>query len=329
MIKQPEECTVILFGCSALEYWRLKAGALPAPVDILEEGHHGGRDHRNGPYSQRAVSFALENGLSLPIHTYVYEREQKRPSKQVACHVWPAMPRLPQCHEVASGVLVPPPAVALAQASTSMDFVDVLLLALELAGNYVLSEDHKLGMVETKRPLMRPDELEEVAHVLAGTGIHGSKLLSDVLRYVTSGSKSPTESKLYVLFSLDRRRGGFGIPGIQLNPRIGLGSISRMSLDLEGIRPDLLEPKGRTALEYQSDLHLLEGRENDDRRADALAAVGIRAFQVNKIRARSLRDLSGIAYVMAKRCGLRRPKPSERALAKREKLHARLFLSGS
>lgn len=316
--------SVILFGPSALEYWRGTKGAAagcetPPAIQkaILRPSYNDS--------SRRLAEAAKELQLASPLHISVPEPKQRRGGVIVNCHIWREIPGLPPCKEIAPGVLAPTPAVALAQMAATLDYIDLLLLTLELLGCYALSPSSDEGFVATSSPLTTIDELNNVAAALSGTGIAGSALLGDALKLAAEGSKSPMESKLYTFLSTPRRRGGFGIEGILLNLKVSLDRIARMHLDLGGIRPDLYLPRGQSAIEYQSRLHPDDARENDERRSDALTDVGIRVFQLNRVRVRDLRDLSGVAYVMAKRAGIRRPKPSLDVLQKRKELHSRLF----
>lgn len=319
-----------LYGRTALEYWRVEAGAhydsgeLPAFV----EGLLAGRGTRSS-LASRLAKVGYDLGLSFPLDIAVSESKARRNSLVARCHVWDEPQGLPPAVLTSSGIYVCTPEVALLQAATCCDYVDLLQLVLEFAGCYLLSPMDEHGIVSVERPLVDLGDLRNVAELAKAEHASGSVLLSNVLRVAADGSKSPAESKLFTLFSLDRRRGGFGIPGIQLNLRVTLNALGRMSLNLHGIRPDLYEPRGRTAMEYQSDLHELNARSNDDRRSDALEAVGVRTFQVDKVRVRDLVDLSGIASVFASRAGLGRRPPSKNALLQRSKLHGRLFLQGS
>lgn len=312
--------TVTLFGRSALEAYRLLDGAEPinpdAPAPVIACCQ----------LSKLARESCKKLGLSFPLELSVPDARLRKTSKHLHAHVWKHTGLFSEPREIAPGIALPPPEVAVLQAASQLDYVDLLLLLLELMGFYRLSEKTPGGFVETTAPLLTKVCLASASRVASAACVYGSKQLGKVVRVAAEGSKSPAESKLYTLFSIDRRRGGFGISGIVLNQRMDLDKIARMHLDLGGIRPDLYEPRGRSAIEYQSRLHPVDARALDDKRADALEAQGVRVFQVDRKRARDLRDLTAIAYAMARRAGIKRRTPSEKALQARAVLHARLSL---
>ena len=135
------------------------------------------------------------------------------------------------------------------------------------------------------------------------------------------------ESKIAAFFSLPREVGGLAVPGIQLNKRIELKGPSRQILNHDEIRPDFYFPGAVTVGEYKSRQFHPEGSwTTDDRRIDALEAVGFHSFSLNNERVKRLAEFVGIGQVLMERMGSAFLRPTKHELEMRSVLHAELFL---
>lgn len=93
----------------------------------------------------------------------------------------------------------------------------------------------------------------------------------------------------------------------------------------ECARTSTFPPQG-VAGEYKSRrFHPEDTWTNDDRRMDALAAEGLTTFSLNNERTRSLKELSAVGLMVAKRLNLRRHAPTPEQLKARRALHTMLF----
>ncbi len=315
---------IILCAESAIDYWRTTAGASIVVPDaiVADDLPHVRPSSRNA----RALEVAANLGLNLPLHVAVSTQNAKQNSTALVCHIWKESleGRLTQ---LGNNVWVVDAATALVQVAPKLGFVQLLLLVLELVGNYALAPGTKDGFVFRKTPLCTVKEITKAVSDFKGKCVPGCKKVLDVLKYAVEESRSPAESRVFVFYSLARRRGGLGLPGILLNHKIRLSAKARLILDLKEIKPDLYHPASRSALEYNSKMwHPEETRTRDEKRADALRAMGLYVVNLDDKRVKDFKDLCGVGYIISQRAGIRRTKPTAEMLSRRRKLHRELFL---
>ena len=216
--------------------------------------------------------------------------------------------------------------LALAQVCAREPLVDALLATLEFCGTYLMAPATEAGFVNAKQPKTTVGDLGAWLEARRAQLPSSARRMESVLRFAQDGSNSPAESKVYSFLALDRARGGLGISGIRLNRTLELGPVARSILGYGQMRPDFYLPEAGVAGEYKSKrFHPEEAWTNDDRRMDALAAEGLATFSLNNERARSLKELSAVGAMIARRQGLRRNAPTPEQLKARRALHARLF----
>lgn len=316
---------LIICGKSAIEYWRTTAGA-----NVADAASAPRRPPRSCDAAYAAALRAMEDlGLPAPLHLLSEGPRQRKNSSGARYHYHRHDPRPEDLICLSDQLLVCSPALAYCQLATETDAIGLALVALELCGTYVLSPADERGFVSTSRPLVAYEEL--LGRVASGEGLpkYARAKASAALDLVQPGSNSPAESKVFAFFSLGRSYGGLSLPGMALNQRLALNNEGRAILGADRIRPDFYFPQANTAGEYKSKQYHPEGTwTNDDRRIDAMEAIGLHTFTLNNERVRSLRELSGIGSVIAKRLGIRREPPSQEELELRASLHSRLFLDG-
>lgn len=97
-----------------------------------------------------------------------------------------------------------------------------------------------------------------------------------VANLLSDFSASPQESRLYIILTLPRSYGGFGVKNLKFNCRIGLSKEAQTICGKKHIKPDLCNPKTKIAIEYDSDAYHSEISQNrtDKKRLDALMYDG-------------------------------------------------------
>ena len=299
---------LVICGASALEYWRCTRGAMGP----REDGELPSRaSRRAGDVAYLGALDVMEGlGLSAPLDVLVTEKGMRRTSSAAHYHVCKALPGEEDLEQLDSDVYVCKPGPALSQVSLTNGLVELDLLVLEFMGTYVLSLGDERGFVSTKEPLLEKDELLEC-----------------LLRRKAQGSYGVGKT-IQALFSLPRRAGGLDLRGIELNSTVQLSGEARAIVGRSSIRPDFLIPEANMAGEYKSKQFHPEGTwTGDDRRIDALEAMGLHTFTLNNERVRSLKEMTAIGSTIARRLRMRKQPPSEAELAERRKLHAQLFLA--
>ena len=317
---------LVICGASALEYWRCTRGAMGP----REDGELPSRaSRRAGDVAYLGALDVMEGlGLSAPLDVLVTEKGMRRTSSAAHYHVCKALPGEEDLEQLDSDVYVCKPGPALSQVSLTTGLVELDLLVLEFMGTYVLSLGDERGFVSTKEPLLEKDELLECLLRRKAQGSYGVGKTIQALEHAAPLSNSPMESKLHAFFSLPRRAGGLNLRGIELNSTVQLSGEARAIVGRSSIRPDFLIPEANMAGEYKSKQFHPEGTwTGDDRRIDALEAMGLHTFTLNNERVRSLKEMTAIGSTIARRLRMRKQPPSEAELAERRKLHAQLFLA--
>ena len=179
-------------------------------------------------------------------------------------------------------------------------------LGLNLCGGYYV--DTKAGKLPEREPLTTPRKL--ASYVERASGMKGVKKARDALRWVVPGSRSPMESKSFVLLCYPRNRGGYGFELAELNHRVNPGRAVRLS-EQDYYRIDISWPDDSVGFEYYGEGEH-EGRVvQDRRRLDALEALGWHMVVVDKQRLYSASAFDVAADQLASHLGFRIRRGSE------------------
>lgn len=316
---------IILAGCSALDYWRAASGAPQVGEAHLASAHLRPPRANDTTYAC-LCELAAELRIPVPLCLAAQEALQRRNSRLASYVVWRDRGMEGDVEWVAPDFGVCRVPLALAQVCAKEPLVDALLATLEFCGTYLMAPAAEAGFVNTKRAKATVGDLAAWLEARWAQLPPSARRMESVLRFAQDGSNSPAESKVYSFLTLDRSCGGLGISGIRLNQTLELGPVARSILGYERMRPDFYLPGAGIAGEYKSKrFHPEETWTNDDRRMDALAAEGLATFSLNNERVRSLKELSAVGAMIARRQNLRRNAPSPEQLKARRALHARLF----
>ena len=146
----------------------------------------------------------------------------------------------------------------------SLTFVEALELGMELCGTYALRPEGLEGMAQRNNQLMDAEALRR--HLRSWQGLNGLTLARKVAKYLSSGSASPMETKLYLLLCLPLQYGGYNLGHPELNPEIGLDPEEMEILRNTKVKPDMLWRKQGLIIEYDGSQH----EEEQQARYDAL-----------------------------------------------------------
>ena len=143
--------------------------------------------------------------------------------------------------------------------AASLGVAGAVKLGCELCSGYVMSE--LLNQPEERDPVTSPGELR--AYLARSGSRAGIKTARQALRYVRAGAESPMEVAVFMLLTLPRMYGGYGLPGAVMNPEIpvksrvggGIAKAAKPGATAKTIRCDLVWPRQRIIVEYDSDLH--------------------------------------------------------------------------
>lgn len=318
--------TMVICGLSALDYWRKLQGAeFDASYEDLWEGKRVARPG-DTVYS-RSADLLVALGLPAPLHLLADSPGNRRTSLFAVFHTYREPPLEKDLIEIGPNVFVCSPVLAIAQAASTISPAELDLLYLEFCGTYLLSPASPTGFVGAK-PYLTKESLFEAFQGESGYPACKKNKRLSVLESSSPNSNSPAESACHAMLSLPRAYGGLGVPGIELNKTLLLDSESAAILGTDRIRPDFYIEDAATAGEYKSKaFHSSDNWANDSRRLDALESMGLHTFTLDAVRAKNLRDLTGLARTLCDRMGLRYTKPRKSEIEKRVSLHKSLFYS--
>lgn len=144
------------------------------------------------------------------------------------------------------------------------------------------------------------------------------------------GSASPMETTLALMLTMPLEYGGFGLPKPRLNSPVDVsGAPSGLSSGRGAVRPDMLWPEAKIALEYDSTaFHGRPGLSRlaaDASRSNVLASMGYTVFRVTPGMLRTLSDMGRLARQVADRLGTALEQPTDLEELRRERIFVDLM----
>ena len=268
--------------CSALAYWRTN------PSWYILEG--GDRDIRSLRSCARTVeefqSFNVPESefgpspvdILVPASSPPRCPDRFKPHKQR--HQLPHHALYP----LWDGVYVVSPELCFVQMCGSLSFFEALELGMEFCGTYALRPNSLEGMAQRDYALV--DDALLKRRVGSWRGLRGIETAQKAVKYLTGGSASPMETKLYLLLCLPLQYGGYNLGLPELNPKFDLSPEEMAILRGSTVKPDMLWRKERLVIEY-------DGRQHEDEqqaRHDALRKTILegRGYTVRQVKRHQL-----------------------------------------
>jgi hypothetical protein len=130
-----------------------------------------------------------------------------------------------------------------------MDIISCALIGIELCGTYGMSCDigadpfYERGSRTTR---------ENLRARIGEPGISKTGVYAKAMQYVGNGSNSPIESKLFLIFTLPRKRGGLGLPAPVMNQPITLTQEAADACGSPALSPDFRWENHKQIIEYDS-----------------------------------------------------------------------------
>ena len=232
------------------------------------------------------------------------------PSRRRACEnqQWHLCENVPRDAFVAAGdgSFVSSPELCFLQMATRLDFVELVVLGMELCGFYCIDPYSEEGTGQRVEPLTTHARLE--AFLNEAENINGIKKARVALRYIMDGAASPMETAVVLVLTLPYKRGGYGLPRPELNCRIDLDEDAAKLCDNNYCIADLRWPgEHHLVLEYLGVLSH-EGAPKmlaDRGRTLALEQMGWDVIEITKDQAMDLAAFDVIARRIAKKLGRR------------------------
>lgn len=213
------------------------------------------------------------------IHLFVADRASAHATSRIVPHVWTH----PLCRgmfiNLGNDIFLSTPGFLFLQLAATLDTIELAIVGMELCGFYshwkmqdfrvpnTMEEEHRNCTFELK-PTTSTTRLTQFLERMKGE--RGIKRARQALKLVLDCAASPMEIATYLLLSLPRSQGGWGLPKPKLNTKVTVSTGTHAGARF----PDLYWPESNLDVEYQSDFaHSgMYSRYRDSRRLVELAA---------------------------------------------------------
>ena len=179
-----------------------------------------------------------------------------------------------------ANVCIASPELCLFESRNAYSRFRLIELAMELCGKYALVPEEPRGFLSRNHQLATVDSIRTFAKSVSH--INGSKQLLDICRFIKDGSRSPMETREYLLSCLPKRFGGYGLPSPVLNARIGLNADEQRIVRRKYLECDNYWEEQRVVIEYDGhdDHESRESRARDALKRNLLTSRGYRVFTI-------------------------------------------------
>ena len=282
---------------TSLEYW-LKDKGLPyrSPLYYMDPDDFTGK---------KGLSNITEYlSFSRPIHLAVSQDICRDSTKEIRYHLLPSnLPHdsfVPLCNLLN----ISSPEYSFLQAALELPIHMLVRLANDLCAIYMIDSDEDTFQ-RNREPIT---SVESIKYYLnKATGLKGVSAARQAITYALNNSNSPMESKLATLARLRGVHGGFGTSGQILNYNITLSKKGAEYYGRPTICGDMVWPKEKIVLEYDSNLtHLTrEQHATDKGRATALTMSGYQVISVTADKIRTFRGIEDLFWGLRRMLGLK------------------------
>lgn len=215
----------------------------------------------------------------LPLDLLVPDRRNVRMSKGINAHS--CQVKLPEGSfwKLNDTLYITSPELCFVQMAQMMSIPQIVEVGLNLCAIYYA--DIKSSKLPERKPLTTPTKLARYAE--RANGMKGVKKAKQALRWVIACSRSPMETKMFILLSYPPSRGGYGLNLPVLNYRADPGRYAYLT-EQGFFRIDICNPDLFVGVEYYGDDDHQDNVVKDRRRLDALEALGWKMVVIDKQR---------------------------------------------
>lgn len=198
---------------------------------------------------------------------------------------------------------------------------------MEICGRYALVKDHSRGFSSRDYQLASLDAIRSFMQLMQGEP--NVPAFEKLIGHIDEGSRSPMETRAFLLMCLPKRYGGYGLPKPSLNMRVPLTQHEQTLARRRYFECDLCWPEERLIIEYDGHADHAErsDRDRDSVKRNVLISKGYTVLTITGGQIRDKRMFDKITRETAKllRYRLRAfPKDWEE---KRAELRRELFAS--
>lgn len=266
-----------VIGSSALHFWRHDSQAIhtlrPPITGLLTDCPTRREDIED--LQLEALGFG-----STPIRLMVPSPELRLSRSMYKYTVQPQP--LPACafRQFSENICIASPELCLLQSRAAYPRFRLMELAMELCGKYALAPDSPRGYISRNHQLTSIESVR--AFLTQLPRMHGRRRLLEICEFISDGSRSPMETREYLLACLPKRHGGYGLPSPVLNAQIELSPEEQRAAKRGHLECDMYWKDQGVIVEYDGhdDHESREDRARDALKRNVLIARGYRVFTI-------------------------------------------------
>ena len=293
---------VYVVGSSSLHLWRRD---MRGQSILKKEAFDALTDCPTSPKELASLKFSDFEFGNAPIRLMVPSKELRISrhlySYSVQLHALPEN----AFHQLTDHICIASPELCLLESANSLSLFRLIELCMELCGKYALVPEAQRGYISRNYQLASTESIDRFLRGISH--IHGVKKLRRAVQFVGDGSRSPMETREYLLTCLPKRLGGYGLPPAALNARIDLSPAERRMAKRQYLECDECWPEQRVIVEYDGhDDH--ESRENRARDAAKRNILISRGYDVFTVTGKQICDVHAFDKVIrdiSRRIGFR------------------------
>ncbi len=323
----------VLFGISALEYWRSSLSD-PTPGDMGNvENPVVGKVFGSGKSpSKRRRKFddiaeiddaiSRTEGAKGKLHLLMDPSFRKRRFSNIECHSWNkgALLTSDSVINAGTGFDVVSPELCLMQVAPQLTRFQLMRAITDLCARYSLSALDRSGII-SRAPVTTLESIR--AYVEKTPGLNGYRKVDAALCWCLEGSRSPRETTMSLFFRLPTRLGGKQLPVFVPNMKFSLGQEARLLTKKTYLEGDAVWPDAKLVIEYNSDAYhdTEEAKEFDFEKITALESMGYTVVPISTRQFNSYDSLEVIVMDLRQRLGsgTKKRAEDEKVVKSREK----------
>lgn len=260
--------------------------------------HYGSLDPQGRPHKPEIESYPK------PLHAFVSNAALRKHTSDVVSHVIPKGLSQNAFRHISQGYSVIEPELCFLLAAKTLSIPELVLLANNLCGIFCLDEKTNSGF--GKREAIT--SVQSIKQYLENVkNVDGIKKARTAIQYACDGSGSPMESRIAAIGRLPFHLGGYGLSGFSLNCNVSLSSDGQRILHREFCCCDMVWPKEKVIVEYDSDQFHMQKDQfyYDKRRSSALNISGYQVVHITKVQLQTYSGIEDLFLAIRKTLGVR------------------------
>lgn len=201
--------------------------------------------------------------------------------------------------QISDNICVASPEYCLMQSANVYTLPRLVELCMELCGYYSLASGSQGGFFNREHPLTSISSISCLVQSMPRE--IGANKLEHALQFVEGGSRSPMETREYLMLCLPKRYGGYGLPHPKINARVALNDKERTVAKRRYFECDMYWEMQGVIVEYDGHGYheSYEDRTRDAIKRNILFDKGYSVFTITGGQIMDVHAFEKVAYELA------------------------------